>query len=248
MRHKNKSFPITSANHVAFQAQLLSDARIQLAMNPVIDNATGALLEYPALPKRPEAADWIQSTTNEIGRLTQGVAPHTPIGTDATAFIPHTVVPAGRTPTYLCIVCEQRPLKAEKKHVHWTVGGNKIHYPSKVSSPTADLTTVKCLLNSTISTPGACMLVADVKHFYLNTPMERYEYMRIPVKFIPACILEQYKLTPLIHNGFVVVEIRKGIYGLAQAGILAYNRLATQLATHGYHPAKTTPGFFRHAT
>jgi hypothetical protein len=36
------------------------------------------------------------------------------------------------------------------------------------------------------------------------------------------------------------------MYGLPQAGILAYNRLAQQLSTHGYVPAQHTPGLFRH--
>ena len=44
----------------------------------------------------------------------------------------------------------------------------------------------------------------------------------------------------------VMVEIRKGMYGLPQAGILANDRLQAHLATHGYVAAKHTPGFFTH--
>ena len=53
---------------------------------------------------------------------------------------------------------------------------------------------------------------------------------------------------PLVHNGFVVVEIRKGMYGLPQAGILANKRLKKHLAKAGYHEAPRTPGLFRHET
>ena len=35
---------------------------------------------------------------------------------------------------------------------------------------------------------------------------------------------------PLVHNWFVMVEIRKGMYGLPQTGILANNRLQKTLA------------------
>ena len=49
----------------------------------------------------------------------------------------------------------------------------------------------------------------DIKDFYLNNPMSRFEYMRIPIHQIPQKIIEQYNLTPLIHNGAVYVEIRK---------------------------------------
>ena len=51
--------------------------------------------------------------------------------------------------------------------------------------------------------------------------MAKYEYMWIPVKDIPTIIMEQYNLAPLIHNEKVCVEIRKGMYGLPQAGIIA---------------------------
>jgi hypothetical protein len=91
-------------------------------------------------------------------------------------------------------------------------------------------------------------MTVDIKDFYLNTPMDRYEYMKIPVKDIPRCIMQQYNLAPLVHAGHVLVEIRKGMYGLPHAGILANNRLTKHLATFGYAPTKHTSGLFRHAT
>jgi hypothetical protein len=75
--------------------------------------------------------------------------------------------------------------------------------------------------------------------------LAEYEYMRIPVKIIPACIMEQYKLAPLVHNGYVLVEIRKGMYGLPQAGKLANDRLVTHLGKSGYVQAKGTSGLCR---
>jgi hypothetical protein len=38
---------------------------------------------------------------------------------------------------------------------------------------------VKLLINSTISTPNTKYMTMDIKDFYLNTPMARYEYMRL---------------------------------------------------------------------
>ena len=54
-----------------------------------------------------------------------------------------------------------------------------MHYPGDASTPTADLLTVKLLLNSIISTPNAKFMTMDNKDFYLNTLMARYhhEYM-----------------------------------------------------------------------
>lgn len=45
--------------------------------------------------------------------------------------------------------------------------------------------------------------------------------MRLPITVIPAEIVAQYKLLPLVHNGFIYIEICKGMYGLPQAGKLA---------------------------
>jgi len=76
----------------------------------------------------------------------------------------------------------------------------------------------KILFNSVISTKQARFAAADIKDFYLNTTMERYKYMAIPLADIPETIIKQYNLLEKAHNGMVYVEIRKGMYGLPQAG------------------------------
>ena len=55
------------------------------------------------------------------------------------------------------------------------------------------MTLVKILLNSVISTKGAKFVMFDVKDFYLNTPMTRYEYMRLKLTDIPEEIIVEYK-------------------------------------------------------
>jgi hypothetical protein len=108
------------------------------------------------------------------------------------------------------------------------VGGNLIDYPGDVSTPTADTTMAKMVINSTISTLHAKHMCGDIKNFYLGAPMDRYEYMRIPIPLIPDEIIEEYQLQPtMVHNGYVNMEIRRSMYGLPQAGILA-NQLLTQ--------------------
>jgi hypothetical protein len=74
------------------------------------------------------------------------------------------------------------------------VGGNLIEYPYELTTRTADLTTSKILWNSVISTPGARFAAADIKNFYLNTPLDRYEYMRMPLKLTPQPFIDQYDL------------------------------------------------------
>ena len=65
-------------------------------------------------------------------------------------------------------------------------------------------------------------MTVDLKDFCLNAPLEQYEYMCLLVEMIPSDIMAQYSLAALVSNGFVMVEIWKGIYGLLQACILAY--------------------------
>jgi hypothetical protein len=57
-----------------------------------------------------------------------------------------------------------------KKDKFWTritMGGNLINYPGNCRTPTADLLTVKLLLNSIISTSNAKFITLNLKDFYL---------------------------------------------------------------------------------
>jgi hypothetical protein len=207
---------------------------------------TGQLADYIELSKCSEGALWIESCKDEFGRLCQGHGAHMPSGTNTMFFIPVTSIPKGKKPTYLRIVAALRPEKPNPRRVRFTVGGDRIQYDGDVSTKTADLTTVKILLNSVISTPDARFMTVDLKDFYLNTPMEQYEYMRIPVTIIPDSIMTEYNLAPLVHHDHVYVEIRKGMYGLPQAGRIANDRLTNFLEPHGYAPVPLTPGLWKH--
>lgn len=102
------------------------------------------------------------------------------------------------------------------------MGGDRINYPFDCGTPTADMLLVKLLFNSIISTKGAKFMSLDIKDFYLNTPMERYEYMRMKIEDIPDDVIEQYNLKEKVSkDGFVFVEIQRGMYGLPQAGLIA---------------------------
>jgi hypothetical protein len=140
--------------------------------------------------------------------------------------------------------------KKETHRTRLTVGGDRLSYPGDTSTPTPKLTTAKCVINSTISTKNRRFMVADIKDFYLNTPLEGYEYMRLPLTLIPDEICQQYQLDDIAitHDGWVYIETRKGMYGLKEAGILANHRIAKHLATYGYYPTPRTPGLWKHAT
>ena len=66
--------------------------------------------------------------------------------------------------------------------------------------------------NSTISTRGARYI--DAGNFYLATPMEMYEYLRIEVGLIPQEFMDVYDLHNRVKSRCVYCEIVRGMYGL----------------------------------
>ena len=93
--------------------------------------------------------------------------------------------------TYGRLVSDIRLNKEETHRVRLTVGGDRLEYPHDVSTPTTDLTTAKCLINSVLSTANSKGLCVDIKDFYLNTTMETYEYMRLRLDIIPDEIVQK---------------------------------------------------------
>jgi hypothetical protein len=74
--------------------------------------------------------------------------------------------------------------------------------------------------------------------------------MRIHQCYIPPKVLDEYNLSSEHFDSkrFAYLEIRKGMYGLKEAAILAYDQLKDHLAKYSYIPFKHTPGMLRHTT
>ena len=102
--------------------------------------------------------------------------------------------------------------------MHWILGGNCIDYPGVIYTPDSNITTAKLLSNSVISTKNENFIGIDLKDFYLNTQMERYEYMLVLITMVLQDIMNEYKLGDILHNDMVLGEIRKDMYGLPQVG------------------------------
>ena len=86
----------------------------------------------------------------------------------------------------------------------------------------------------------------DIKNFYLCAPLERYEYMRMPLDIFPEHIVEQYDLKTVAYHKYIYLEIRRSINGLPQAGALANAYLSKKLAPAGYYEVPHTPGLWKH--
>eukprot|EP00804_Cyclotella_cryptica_P018372 CCRYP_015481-RA/>CCRYP_015481-RA protein AED:0.17 eAED:0.17 QI:0/0/0/1/1/1/2/0/862 len=239
----------TPTKHSTDTQSFTFDAQLEHTCNGVVHPVTKeTITKYETLANDPLMENvWTQAMCKELGRLAQGWDGST--GTDTIFFMSHNEIkniPKDRTVTYARIVVDYRPQKDDPNRVRITVGGNLINYPGELTTRTADLTTAKILWNSTISTPGARFACADIKNMYLQTPMARYEYMRIKADLVPAAFKDAYNLWDRIHNGYIYMEIRRGCYGLPQAGILANKLLKQRLSTNGYFKLPHTPGLFKH--
>ena len=93
------------------------------------------------------------------------------------------------------------------------VGGDKLDYPDETASPTASLIETKLLVNSVISDHklnNAKFCSIDIKDFFLTTPMERAEYIRIHSKYFSKEFLQLYKLQDKIYlDGFIYCRVKK---------------------------------------
>jgi hypothetical protein len=182
----------------------------------------------------------------EAGRLFQGIGDIP--GTNPCLFAELKNIPKDRNITYCKIVCDYKPHKEEKECVRLTVGGDRLDYSGDVATSTADITTFKILINSKLSTKDAAMMIMDIKNYCLGTPLPQYEYMRMSLSRFPDEIVDKYNLKALSIDGWVYIEIRKGMCGLKQAGLLANQLLQKRLAPFGYYPARHIPGLWLHKT
>jgi hypothetical protein len=90
-------------------------------------------------------------------------------------------------------------------------------------------------------------MTLDLKDFYLMTPMKCYEYFQMKLELFPHDIIDKYDLTNKVnHSGNVHCKVRRGMYGLPQAGIIVQELLEECLLAAGYPQSKITPGYWKH--
>jgi hypothetical protein len=115
----------------------------------VVHPFTGKEMEYMALMKDPSLQPlWKQGFGNEVVRLFQGIRDIP--GTDTCFFVELKNIP-------------KEPHKKEKERVRLTVGDDRLDYSGDVVTSTADITTFKILINSTLSTADAAMMMMNIK-------------------------------------------------------------------------------------
>ena len=222
----------------------------------VINTITGDKSSLHTLRSGPKKATWEISTTNDFFCLAQGRGkyrlPSKLIeGTDTIFVVSKPIISKGKKITCANFICDIKLSKTETPCVPLAVGGDKLTYDGGPIYPAISLLDLRIHLNFVISYTwkGAHYLTADIINYYLNNPMANFQYMRIHLKDIPNEVIVDYSLLPIADaNGYVYVDIRKGIYGLKEASIITYKRLVRNLQPHGYAPVAHTYGLWTHST
>jgi hypothetical protein len=158
-------------------------------------------MEHMALMKDPRLQPlWKRGFGNKCGHLFQGIRDIP--GTGICFFINLNNIPNDRNITYGKIVCDYKPHKKEKERFRLTVGGDRLDYSGDVATFTANITTFKILINSTLSTEDTAMMMMDINNYYLGTPLPRFEYMKMLLSHFPEEIVQKYNLNALAVDGW----------------------------------------------
>ncbi len=97
-----------------------------------------------------------------------------------------------------------------------------------------------------VSTANARYMCLNIKKIYLTAPLEYFEYMKIPLALFPALTNKQYNLNKMALDGWVYIGMRRAVWGIPQAGILANECLRRKLAPFVYYESVNTPGLWQH--
>jgi hypothetical protein len=139
-------------------------------MNSVINPVTGKEMQYKDLMKDPIFGPLFEiGLSNELGRICQGISDAA--GTNTAFFIDLHNIPKDRKITYGKLVFDFKPNKNENHWVRLTVGGDRLDYSGDTATATADITTFKFLIKSTLSTNEAKMMMMDITNYYLGTSL-----------------------------------------------------------------------------
>jgi hypothetical protein len=207
-----------------------------------IQKFAGMAHSYKSVCKGSEQKRWLQAAAEEFDRLIET--------TETMKFIPWDAKPSNRKASYYNpqIRIKTKPNGQEEYRVRGTYGGDVTDYSGPTSAQTADMISIKVLLNAVVSEKAKFMTI-DIKDFYLGTPMDRKEYMKVHINQIPPASQAKYVKKGLVRDNSVLAEISKGIYGLTQAGLLAQEQLFEHLVSHDFMPiSPENPCLLKHKT
>ena len=139
--------------------------------NTAIDlDASGKKLNYRSAIAGKDSSIWLKEHGIEISRL---------IDTETINPIYWNKLPQDKKPAYYNPQVRTKVKDGILQYrVRGTIGGDRILYSGDKQAFTATMQTIKLLLNATVS-ERAKFMTADIKNFYLGTPLPDKEYMTV---------------------------------------------------------------------
>ena len=96
-------------------------------------------------------------------------------------FITRIQFPPERKITYENSVYNYLPRKDDPYFIRLTILCDRLPYPSDSGSFAVNIMEAKIIFNGVISTPGSQFICADIKEYFPCSPMECFEYAKIPL-------------------------------------------------------------------
>ena len=127
-------------------------------------------------------------------------------GTDTFHVILYNEIPPNRRKgiAFSKVMCTFLLEKSDPNRTCITIAGQNITYPGNVGTKTASLDLIKLLINSVLSRKSAKFFTFDIKNFYLQTPLDRSEYVCIKLSNTPTESINIYSLKNYVYsNGWV---------------------------------------------
>ena len=219
-----------------FRSNIPPDPPISVPVAPPLLGTTA----YSKLRQGPDQEHWDAAFADELRRLV--------FRTKSITWIKSGILPQGRTATYANPVGRIKSVNGQRTfRIRLTYGGDRSDFDGNRTSYTVEYTTAKCLLNAVV-TENAEHITLDLEDFYLFTDLERPEYMRMPIAFIPMSLRVELGMDHLPDSSSILWEVNKGLYGMPQAGLLAQQELNKLLAANDYIASPTTAGLYTHRT
>ena len=130
-------------------------------------------------------------------------------------------------------------------HCRQTFGGDKASTGDSTYSSTSTMEEVKLFLTGAVS-DNANLSAIDITAFFLNTPLQRYAYLRMPYAQASPNLIKKYGWEKYQQNGAIIFEVRKAMYGMDDASRKSFQMLEKCLRADGYNNTERNPNLFRH--
>ena len=88
-------------------------------------------------------------------------------------------------------------------------------------------------------------MYTEINDYFLARPIEYEEFIQVKLNHIPLDIQVQYNMSIKVNpDDYIYIKIKRGMYGIIHAAMLAYANIKTCLDPYVYSPVVGTAGMW----